>query len=358
MKSLPRLLSCLAIVVGAGFLLYAGSRVSGQRDKGWKVWVKTSPCSGRHDWVSVAREDPAYGGGGGTWSNADLILAGTGMHCVRNIDESCSFAEATAEAAMVRASSKFSNYCCRDYSVWENNQTGKLSIVAGKFGTAGFGWRFRQGNLCCEEAEAIAGILGACSSSRGESAENSCSAEDQQYSVWENSQTGKRSVVLGKFGTAGFGWRLTKAGLCCAEAETLAGIPGACSGSTGSTGHVSFQATDNQASFQGDTLTYYAGTTPEKCQVDCDANPKCKAFTFIRRGAYSPNAAPMCYLISRVTAAAASTCCVSSMKKGVRVEGVDQRAAGPIHKPSKREDGNAEVEEAPAETHPTILRRA
>jgi hypothetical protein len=163
MKRLSLLLTSIVITVAAGFFLYTYTNVSGQADKGWKVWVKTDPCSGLHDWVSVAKENPSYGGGGGTWANADLILFGSGMHCVRNTDQLCTFADATAEAALVRASSKFADYCCKEYSVWENNQTSKRSVVVGKFGTAGYGWRFLEGPMCCLEAEALAGIPGACS---------------------------------------------------------------------------------------------------------------------------------------------------------------------------------------------------
>jgi hypothetical protein len=282
MKRLSLLLGSIVITVAAGFFLYAYTNVSGQTEKGWKVWVKTDPCSGLHDWVSVAKENPAYGGGGGTWANADLILSGSGMHCVRNTDESCTFANATAEAALVRASRKFSDYCCKEYSVWENNQTGKRSVVVGKFGTAGFGWKFVDGPMCCLDAEA------------------------------------------------------------------LAGIPGACSGvGEGVRGNTAWEPLD-QSSLQGDTLTYYAGTTAEKCQMDCDANPKCQAFTFIKRGAYSPNAPAMCYLISRVTAAAASSCCVSYMRNGTFIAGVDHRTKGPIHKRAKKAEPNPEVDKTPA----------
>ena len=131
----------IAIAAVSGVLLLPPStEVSAQQDRGWKVWVKTSPCSGRFDWVGVAKENPTYGGGGGFWQNADLIMTGTGFSCVRIIDQSCTKAQATAEAVTVRGSDKFSNYCCREYSVWQQNLTNKMSIVVGKFGTAGDGW--------------------------------------------------------------------------------------------------------------------------------------------------------------------------------------------------------------------------
>jgi hypothetical protein len=70
----------------------------------------------------------------------------------------------------------------------------------------------------------------------------------------------------------------------------------------------------SQSSIQGTTLTYYRGTTPEKCQADCGANPQCKAFTLIKAGAYNPGAPPMCYLISAITVSGPSSCCISAVK--------------------------------------------
>ncbi len=164
-KTVMKLVVLTVITIATTFISPPQTRVFSQSDIGWKVWVKTSPCSGRFDWVSVAKENPTYGAGGDYFQNADMIITGTGMHCVRNIDQSCTKADATAEAAIVRASSKFSNYCCKDYSIWRNIQTGKMSIVVGKFGTAGYGWEFEDGPMCCEEAESLSGIKGACSGS-------------------------------------------------------------------------------------------------------------------------------------------------------------------------------------------------
>lgn len=125
------------------------SSASGQ-DGLWRVWMKTSPCSGRTDWVSVAKENPTYGGGGPYFE------------VFPNSHAWSTFAEAMAEANALRTSSLFSRYCCRDYSVWQYTQSGKFSVVQGKFGNAGYGWRFVKGDLCCEEAFAEAGLPGAC----------------------------------------------------------------------------------------------------------------------------------------------------------------------------------------------------
>ncbi|HKO60572.1 MAG TPA: PAN domain-containing protein [Pyrinomonadaceae bacterium] len=68
-------------------------------------------------------------------------------------------------------------------------------------------------------------------------------------------------------------------------------------------------------SLQGVNLTYYRGTTPERCQSDCEENAECKGFTFIRQGAYNPADPPMCYLASKVTGEAAHSCCISGVKR-------------------------------------------
>lgn len=73
----------------------------------------------------------------------------------------------------------------------------------------------------------------------------------------------------------------------------------------------------NNVSLQGKTLTFYRGTTPERCQADCDANQKCHAFTFIRAGAYNPGDPQMCYLISEVSYPSRHACCISAVKIGV-----------------------------------------
>jgi hypothetical protein len=122
--------------------------VNGQSER-WYVWMKTSPCSGRTDWVSVAKENPSGGG--------NAFQQFPGSHSWPT------FAEAMAEADSLRTSPMFSSYCCREYSVWKNNETGKLSVVVGKFGTAGFGWNKISSDLCCEEAFAQAGLPAACS---------------------------------------------------------------------------------------------------------------------------------------------------------------------------------------------------
>jgi hypothetical protein len=149
----PRRFRWMAITLLLGLAMgvlpwLASLPASGQAGTEWRVWMKVSPCSGRTDWVSVAKENPS--GGGSVFE----VFPGSRVWPT--------FAAAIAEASSLRSSSLFSKYCCRDYSVWQNNQTGKLSVVQGKFGNAGFGWRFVKGELCCDEAFAEAGLAGSC----------------------------------------------------------------------------------------------------------------------------------------------------------------------------------------------------
>jgi len=74
--------------------------------------------------------------------------------------------------------------------------------------------------------------------------------------------------------------------------------------------------TNNQASLTGTNLTYYPGSTAERCKSDCNGNANCKGFALIRAGYYNPNDPPMCYLVSEVTASVPSSCCISAVKSG------------------------------------------
>ncbi|MBK8517349.1 MAG: hypothetical protein IPL55_14020 [Saprospiraceae bacterium] len=139
------------------FFMMILSKICGQTDDKWRVWVKVSPCSGRFDWITVAKDNPTNGGLS-FYNRADIIFPGTKCTVF-----GCTFAAANDVANSLKPSDVFFDYCCRDFSVWENSTTKEKSIVVGKFGTAGVGWLFIKGDLCCEEAELLAGISGACS---------------------------------------------------------------------------------------------------------------------------------------------------------------------------------------------------
>lgn len=76
-----------------------------------------------------------------------------------------------------------------------------------------------------------------------------------------------------------------------------------------------FDAIMNNVSFQGDTLTYYRGTTDAQCQTDCAAKEGCQGFTFVRPDGYQRGDPAMCYLVSRITNEVSDPCCVSARKR-------------------------------------------
>jgi hypothetical protein len=66
--------------------------------------------------------------------------------------------------------------------------------------------------------------------------------------------------------------------------------------------------------YNGDTLTYYRGTTAEQCQTDCVKNGNCQGFTYVKENGYQKGDPPMCYLISRISGSVSHSCCVSGRK--------------------------------------------
>jgi hypothetical protein len=173
--------------------------------------------------------------------------------CTESTERGCTFAEAEALREKLRGNSKFFSYCCHDYSVWTKDETKETD------------------------------------------------------------------VFLVRAGTPGLGWRLVKADLCCEEAEALAGKPGVCSGKREG-GNV-YGPINQNAGLNGKSLKFYGATTPEDCQTDCERNPQCQGFTFIRAGAYSPTDPKMCYLMSEATSYAPSPCCISGIKLKKQVDG-------------------------------------
>lgn len=66
--------------------------------------------------------------------------------------------------------------------------------------------------------------------------------------------------------------------------------------------------------FQGTNLTYYPRASPAMCQSDCERNPNCKGFTWIKPGGYNPGDGAMCYLISAISGRVSHPCCMSAVK--------------------------------------------
>ena len=170
--SIGKLSSLLMVIVVclsvSGFQCgFGGGDSNTSKDgRGWRVWIRTEPCPGRFDWLSVAKEQPGGGSGAGlgTYWLYDNFLPRQG--CTEPEPFGCTFAEATALMETLRPHPKLLDICCKEYSVWKNELTQKRTIVVGKFGKAPEPWMFEAGPMCCEEAEALSGLTGACSGSQ------------------------------------------------------------------------------------------------------------------------------------------------------------------------------------------------
>ena len=71
----------------------------------------------------------------------------------------------------------------------------------------------------------------------------------------------------------------------------------------------------NNISYSGGSrITYYPRASVGQCEADCAANASCRAFTWIRPGAYNPGDSAMCYLMASVSGPVSHPCCISGAK--------------------------------------------
>jgi hypothetical protein len=265
----------------------------------WRVWMKTSPCAAnRPDFVTVLDGYPTPNG-----PNHYVYYPGSGLHATR--------AEAIAEKTALQASSPYyPQYCCTNYSVWENTETRRLSVVTDQHGSAGPPYRQVKARLCCEDAFALAGFPPSCGlpSDTGGNQPQVC-----DWFVYRNRVTGAFTLLSGMQNRPGAEFEpvINGQNLCCADAAALAGFPASfCIGRSGAV-----RASSGMA-MTGTRLTYYGGTTARQCQADCARNGKCKGFTFIEAGTYSPGDPAMCYLLSDVTGRTTAKGHTSGMRDG------------------------------------------
>lgn len=75
-----------------------------------------------------------------------------------------------------------------------------------------------------------------------------------------------------------------------------------------------FTLLNNTSYSGGSRITYYPRASVGQCQADCAANASCRAFTWIRPGAYNPGDSAMCYIMASVTGPVSHPCCISGVK--------------------------------------------
>jgi len=131
-RSLRKIISPIIAIITAIFFLSAS--VCAQD---FFVWKRTSPCrDSRQDWFAVAKTFPGFGFDAGS------------------VDGPLTFTAAMASADAFKMGADFRNYCCSDWNVLRNNQTGRFAVS--KQVTSGF--EVFRGGLCCEEAMDLAGF--------------------------------------------------------------------------------------------------------------------------------------------------------------------------------------------------------
>jgi hypothetical protein len=64
----------------------------------------------------------------------------------------------------------------------------------------------------------------------------------------------------------------------------------------------------------GTTLTYYRSSSAAECRADCENNPKCVGYSWIKPAGYQAGDPPMCYLLSSWTGLVKHPCCISAVK--------------------------------------------
>lgn len=165
-RRLSLVTALVAIVLTAG-----GARAQSSGE--WRVFMKRSPCAETlRDWMSVADRDPT-GQGGSTFFErartspsmgaASFPLTAAGFAAAQVMADTLRLAGfmASGETGML---AKYSNYCCAVWSVWSRqlpNGSRDFAVVRG-MGTAGQGFVLERGNMCCEDAAAMAGTAAGC----------------------------------------------------------------------------------------------------------------------------------------------------------------------------------------------------
>lgn len=61
-------------------------------------------------------------------------------------------------------------------------------------------------------------------------------------------------------------------------------------------------------------LTYYRSASAAACRADCENNPKCMGYSWIKPAGYQAGDPPMCYLLSSWTGLVKHRCCISAVK--------------------------------------------
>lgn len=159
----------LLITLMALFATVAPMR-SQEREKGWRTWIRVSPCVDTpHDWIITADEPPTFGGifydPAANHLGRSPAPGNEGKSCNDLHPFGCTYEQATAEALHFQKSPNFENYCCKVWHVWKNVHTNEFRLVRGSDTIKPTGWKEEAGPMCCRAAEAMSGLVGVCGGS-------------------------------------------------------------------------------------------------------------------------------------------------------------------------------------------------
>ena len=115
MKKISLLLSLIVITVAGGFFLSPARKVSGQdKTKGWRLWIKDDPCSGRFDWLAVAKTNPTSPGSAKYLPYDHVLPVNPNLNCSLPEPLGCTFEEANAAKEELLSKEEF-NQIFRNY---------------------------------------------------------------------------------------------------------------------------------------------------------------------------------------------------------------------------------------------------
>jgi hypothetical protein len=154
----------ILLLLAASVVLWLPADAQAPGTDGWRVWMKTTPCSAtKIDWVAASVNNPSQ--------TPELFEIAPTTPCFRGSvaerNVGCSFAAAQADMTRLRGLTcnsnmancpRYESYCCQDYAVYRNRRTGQMSVVLGNFGTAGPDFDQVKNHLCCEQAAEMAGF--------------------------------------------------------------------------------------------------------------------------------------------------------------------------------------------------------
>lgn len=122
------------------------------------LYMKNDPCvENRNEWIVVGDKNPTGG------LNSYLTAFGSRVHqTLGSAQAEANTLRTLLPAAETGLAAKFKNYCCNDWNIWTNTQTGTFAAAKAPPGPGWIRDVTSPSELCCEEAFALLGIAQGC----------------------------------------------------------------------------------------------------------------------------------------------------------------------------------------------------